>query len=290
MYIRKATLFTTLHPMVLGVYALATPVLAMLSRIPVFLAIAVVSSVGIHGFYYGIRQTGKTIKFLIPLIGLIIIANFILNPRGAMILFQIGHHTFTVESLCFGVESGAMLATVLLWLRCFAVLLPNEKFLYLFGIRLPNTALLLSMIFKLFPETQYKMQCIQNAQKGTVSNQKQSVKEKLKKALRQISTLLEWSMEDSIEMADSMKARAYGTERRTTYATYSFAVWDCEGLLFMLVCIVITGMGMYGTMSHSLASVCYIVFLWSPVLVELVDLIQMAFRDYKNKTKVQKGE
>lgn len=57
-----------------------------------------------------------------------------------------------------------MLGTVLIWFRCFNAILSNDKFLYLFGKKLPGTALLLSMILKLFPETKYKMHCIQMAE------------------------------------------------------------------------------------------------------------------------------
>ena len=92
-------------------------------------------------------------------------------------------------------------------------MLSNQKFLYLFGRRFQTAALLLSMILKLFPETQYKITQIRMAQDDSAFQEKEALKVRLKKSMRQISCLLEWSMEDSIETADSMKARGYGAGR-----------------------------------------------------------------------------
>ena len=59
--------------------------------------------------------------------------------------------------------------------------------------------------------------------------------EKIKDAVRVISVMLSHSLEDSIETADSMKARGYGLKGRTAYSNYSFTKRDAIALL--LICI-----------------------------------------------------
>lgn len=52
-------------------------------------------------------------------------------------------------------------------------------------------------------------------------------------AVRELSALLTWSMEEGLDTADSMKARGYGVGRRSFYAAYRFNVLD--GLVLALV-------------------------------------------------------
>lgn len=52
-------------------------------------------------------------------------------------------------------------------------------------------------------------------------------------AVRELSALLTWSMEEGLDTADSMKARGYGVGRRSFYAAYRFNVRD--GLALALV-------------------------------------------------------
>lgn len=290
MYVRQYTMFETLHPALLLIYALGAPILAMLTNNPIFLGLSLVSVIFVHGFYYGTRETLKAILWMIPILLVIALINMLTNGRGMTTLFRIDHTPYTLESLCYGVANGTMLLTVLLWFRLFSVLLPNEKFLYLFGKRLPSTALLLSMILKLFPETRHKMQSIQVAQgnvnKGTISDDKMLIKQKINHSMRQISSLLGWSMEDSIETADSMKARGYGNQKRTSYAAYHFSMRDAMILILYLasmgICIYcfLAGSGKFeyfpkmnmqveNGIEIGIASVMYLMFLLSPLWMEI---------------------
>lgn len=226
MYVRPYTLFSTVHPFLLLVYALGAPVLAMCGRNPVFQAAAFFCAVCVNGFYLGGKSVREGIRGILPIFFIVSILNVILNPMGVTTLFVIGTRRITLESLCYGVSNGLMLATVILWFRCFTAILPNQKFLYLFGKRFQKTGLLLSMIVKLFPETRYKIHCIRFADDTAGYEENMSRKEKLRKSMRQISVLLEWSMEDGIETADSMKARGYGDHPRSSYERYPVTAYD----------------------------------------------------------------
>lgn len=151
MYIRKYTLFSTMHPAVLLVYAWGALILAMVSNHLLLASISLVMAVFCNGFYYGGKNAGKALLKIIPFLFVIAALNLLTNHRGMTILFQIGHTPYTFESLMYGVSNALMLGAVMLWFRCYTAIITNEKFLYLFGKTFSGTALLLSMIMKLFP-------------------------------------------------------------------------------------------------------------------------------------------
>lgn len=298
MYIRKHTLFSTMHPVVLLAYTWGALVFAMLLKHPLFVGTSFIIAVLCNGFYYGARSTGKAFLAILPVMMLIAGVNVLTNHRGMEILFQIGHTPYTEESFAFGMISALMLGAVMLWFRCYTAIVSNEKFLYLFGKKFPTTALLLSMIMKLFPETGYKIRCIQNAQKD-IGEEK-----KLKKAMRQISCLLEWSMEDAIETADSMKARGYETCRRTSYEQYRYSAFDYGMLavyagIFLLMVIGImdgtTEFQYFPTFSANelpgerqrITGSLYAAFLLSPMLVELWDGINQMVRNRRKDARYE---
>lgn len=231
MYVRPYTIFSTFHPVILLLYALGAPVITMFGRNPVFQLTACICALCVNVFYMGGKSARRGLRSVFGLFLLITVMNVILNPMGITVLFTVANRKVTLESLCYGVSNGLMLAGVLLWFRSFTAVLPNQKFLYLFGKRFQKTGLLLSMIVKLFPETRYKIQCIQQAQSTSGENsssdeRKTDIRMQIKKNMRQISSLLEWSMEDGIETADSMKARGYGDHIRTSYDVYKVSSGD----------------------------------------------------------------
>lgn len=243
MYIRPYTLFSTVHPVLLLIYALGAPVVTMCGRNPVFQITAFVCAVCVNCFYLGLKGTRQGMRGILFIFLLVMVFNIILNPMGVTTLFYIGERRVTLESFAYGFSNGLMLTTVVLWFRSFTAVLPNDKFLYLFGKRFQKTGLLLSMIMKLFPETRYKIHCIQFADDTLGYEETMSLKEKLRRSMRQISVLLEWSMEDGIETADSMKARGYGDGVRSSYEEYSMTIYD--NITF--VCLIITLAAAIGT-------------------------------------------
>lgn len=286
MYKRPYTIFSTFHPALLCLYALGAPILGMLSHLPWFLGISFLGAILVHTFWMGGDATWSAMKWMLPCIMLVGVFNMITNPRGLHEFVRIWNHPLTLEGLCYGIGNGVMFGNVVLWFRCFTAIVPNDKFLYLFGRKLPGTALLLSMILKLFPETRYRMTCIQMADRTKGMEQEASVREKIGKGLRQISILLEWSMEDSIEMADSMKARAYGMAGRTSYYEYHMTGEDKGMLVYMTGCLVGVGAGMlllsssfayYPTFRieagqggwNVLVGAAYLLFLLTPLWCEL---------------------
>lgn len=260
MHIRSYTLFSTLHPVILLGYALGVPILTMCMGNPWCLLVSFGCALVMEWFYLGKQFVWQGIRGTWLLFLLIMILNFMTNHRGLITLFQTRTRRYTLESLCYGAANGLLLCAVIFWFRCFSAVLSNQKFLYLFGRRFQTAALLLSMILKLFPETQYKITQIRMAQDDSAFQEKEALKVRLKKSMRQISCLLEWSMEDSIETADSMKARGYGAGRRGQYERYHFTSYDL-GALAVMLCL--SGTVIMGMVLGKITFSYYPTFTWN---------------------------
>ena len=152
--------------------------------------------------------------------------------------------------MCYGITAALSLAALVLWFACYQQVMTSDKFLYLFGKIAPATALLISMALNLVPKLQGQLRLIQECQEMMYPGN-QTTFDKLKKAIRNVSTLLGWSLENTVEQADSMKARGYGIKRRTTFHLFRFESKDAE---FMVLLILLAGSCMlarvlgYGTM------------------------------------------
>ncbi len=93
----------------------------------------------------------------------------------------------------------------------------------------------LSMVFRFVPRFYAQMAKVSSAQKcigRDVTNG--SVKQKLHQGIKILSIMVTWSLENSVETADSMKSRGYGLRGRTNFHLYSFEKRD-KALLVLMV-------------------------------------------------------
>ena len=56
--------------------------------------------------------------------------------------------------------------------------------------------------------------------------------------------MLTWALENSVDTADSMKARGFGSKGRTSFSLYRFSLRDGAVLAFLLCCIALTVWGL----------------------------------------------
>ncbi len=224
-------IFLIYHPAVIFTYICSAIVCSMLTMQPFFVLISF--AVGsIYSIYLsGVRKYFSSLKFMLVVFAVIAVANPLFNHKGSTVLFYIGNNPFTWEALLFGICSGGMLLCVIVWFRCYQALMTNDKFLYLFGKAAPTSALVASMILKWIPQTSHKMNQIRNAQAALYKNHDDGTrKRKIASSVRMTGILMSWSMEDSIEAADSMRARGYGAKKRTTFSKYKMGMHDIVSL------------------------------------------------------------
>lgn len=237
MPVEKHTAFDTSHPAVpCGYFALAV-LIAMCSMQPVLIGISFTSAFSLCMCVRGARATLSGLRWQLPVLLVIAVFNPLFSASGSTELFRLGTRAVYAESLFYGACMGGLFVSTVLWFQAASAVLTFDKVMVLFGSAAPVVALMLSMCMRLVPRFVRKggdiARCMRIVGRGGG----------LRGRLRMSTVLMGWSMEDSLETADSMRARGWGAvPRRTTYARYRFTGSDalalaCIGALALLAAV-----------------------------------------------------
>ena len=189
---------------------------------PVCLAVSLTCAAA----YYVRLQGRRAVRFFLRAVLPVMLLASLLNPTfshgGDTVLAVLpGGSPLTLESLLYGLAAGAMLGAVLLWFACYSEVMTSDKFLYLFGHLIPSLALVLCMTLRFIPQFRRQLETVREAQAALgKSTDTGPLRRRLKNAIACFSILISWSMENAVITADSMKARGYGTRRRTSFSLY----------------------------------------------------------------------
>ncbi len=211
---------------------------SMLSMQPVCLLISAVCA----AFYYVTLKGAKAGKLLLrgalPVFLLTVLINPAFSHEGETILKYLpGGNPLTLESIIYGISAGIMMIGILLWFACFSETVTSDKFVYLFGRIIPALSLVLSMTLRFVPRFIAQFDTVRDVQRmmgRDTSNGR--LFGRIKNAIACFSIVVSWSMENAIETSDSMKARGYGTRKRTAYSIYKWDDRDRSALIFLLFC------------------------------------------------------
>ena len=112
----------------------------------------------------------------------------------------------------------------------------SDKFIYLFGKIIPSLSLIISMTLRFVPKFASQLKVVTNAQRCMGRDVRQgSIIKRVKNGLNILSIMTTWSLENAIDTADSMKARGYGTEKRTAFSIFTFDKRDKKALICILL-------------------------------------------------------
>jgi energy-coupling factor transport system permease protein len=287
----------------------------------------------------GARRYFAGLRPMIVMFALIAAINPLTNHRGGTVLFMIGDSPFTFEALLYGLCAGGMLICVLVWFMCYQRLITNDKFMYLFGRAAPTSSMVISMILKFVPIMSVRMREIANAQKalGVTGageedsergragmrgagdadgddadrgrtrgrNAKRPRGERIRNGVRVSGILISRSMEDSIETADSMRARGYGAGPRTSFSRYRVRARDivvivAVSLLFSanILCVFFYGEIVHGQsfrffpfvngiVTDPLPYILYATLLLLPLIDEALGRLALFFRSRSAASRKQ---
>lgn len=217
---------------------------------PLMLAVSFVSAFIYKLKLDGIDALSYLLKFVLPIVFFVMLFNFVFSHYGMTVLFVFRDMNFTLESLFYGFTQGILLGSVIMWFSCYSRVITAERFLAVFGRIMPNTALIFSMVLSFIPRLR------KNALEISDARQLISSEKKINKSINNFSALITMTLEQSIETADSMKARGYN-KGRSIYMKYRFSFNDLFLLVFTfisgLVLLVFKGLG-------------YLDFLFDPVI------------------------
>ena len=230
--------FSSCHPLVNFLYFGLVLVFTMVFMHPVCLLISLVTAL-IYAIYLDGRKVVRfSLLYMLPIMLLAAIVNPAFNHEGRTILLYLPTgNPLTLESILYGVAAAAMLASVIIWFRCYTAVMTSDKFVYLFGRVIPALSLVLSMTLRFVPKFKAQIHMVSESQRCVgrdVSNG--SLLQRMKHAVTILSIMITWALENAIETADSMKSRGYGLPGRTAFSIYDFDERDRNILCWLLFC------------------------------------------------------
>ena len=224
------------HPIVSFGYFAAVIAGTLLFIHPVYGIISLVSAVIFSAVINGAKALKTTLLFGIPMFLIISLANPLFNHHGATCLFYLRDNPVTLEAVIYGLVSGVMMFSAIMWFTCYNTVVTSDKFLYIFGRILPSVALVVSMTLSLIPRLLSQVKIIADTQRTMGRDWKSgSIGQRLRSGARILSILVSWALEDAVTTADSMKARGYGMQKRSNFSIFRFGKRDLGMLILILV-------------------------------------------------------
>lgn len=228
--------FSKMHPLVNFTFFAAVILFSMFQMHPVCLAISLLCALTNAVMLGGKKTALFSLKFLLPTALLLMIINPLFNHQGVTIIEYLPwDNPLTFESIAYGVASAALLGSVVLWFSCVNRVMTSDKLVYLFGRISPALSLVLSMALRFIPRFTALFRQVRLAQRQISGCGKKTLTTRFKSGLKVLSIMISWSMENSIETADSMKGRGYGLKGRTAFALYRFNRYDIMTMSVMLL-------------------------------------------------------
>lgn len=227
--------FSKCHPAVNFLFFAGAIGMSVVIQHPAYLLAGIVAGAIYYLLLNG--KTGwKTILGLLPMFLILTAINPLFNTLGATPLFHLGSRPYTLEALLYGAALASMFVIMMLWFGCYNKVLTGDKFTCLFGNLIPSISLLLVMVFRMVPSFIRKTQQIIGARKsiGKGAGEAATKKEKLSDGMTVLGALTGWALEGSVVTSDSMRARGYGTAKRSSFMIYRMTVTDWVLLAVML--------------------------------------------------------
>ncbi|MDH6603359.1 energy-coupling factor transport system permease protein [Bacilli bacterium PM5-9] len=232
--------FQSFHPIVNLLYFATVIFFTMFFLHPIFLAISFIVSIIFLIKTEGFAEFKNRLLFISIFFILLAIANPIFVHKGATPLFYANSNAITLESCVYGVVFALMLVSVIFWFFSFNKIMNSDKIIYIFSSVMPTIGLMISMILRFIPRFQLQLKKIINMNKiGGNPYKSNSIKSRLKAIFRTFSILVTWAFENSIDTANTMKARGYGLKNRTTFHLYKLEARDIVFIIFIVLSLLL---------------------------------------------------
>ncbi len=212
----RPTPFDSWHVAVPATLFAGTAVLTMLAVQPVLVALSLGGACAFSLLARGVRATARGLAWQLPLLALVCVLNPFFSASGSTLLFKVGPRSVYAESLAYGATMGALLVATVLWFEGAATVLAQDRLLALSGRRARALPLVASMASQLVPQMLDRAKTVRATVAAcTAAGQRPGLRDEL---ARTSTMLLTWSLEDSVERADAMRARGWESGRpRTSY-------------------------------------------------------------------------
>lgn len=228
------------HPGVLFLYYITIIGITMFLVNPIILILSLLGALTYYRSLCNRKRWYSDLCYYCFLFILFTITNPLFVHNGATILFFMNDNPITLEAIQYGATIGCMIVAVMYWGKCYQYVMTTDKFLYLFSKGIPQLAIVLSMAIRFIPLIKRHRVEVNKVQKTMGLYASGSIFDRTRNGLRLFDCILMWGLENSIDTADSMQARGYGSGKRTNYSIFRIRKSDIIGsiLLFTIVVVI----------------------------------------------------
>ena len=219
--------FSKYHPLTNFLFFVGAIGFGVLIQHPAYILAGLITG----SIYYLLLTDKKGMKLLAAMVPLFLLLTFInplFNTRGDTELWKVFGRPYTLEALFYGGAVAGIFVNMLIWFGCYNKVLTSDKFTSLFGSLIPSISLLLIMVLRMVPNLMRKATQIAGARKSVGKGLADSatMKEKILGGGAILGALTGWALEGGIITGDSMRARGYGSAKRTSFMIYRFTGSD----------------------------------------------------------------
>ncbi len=212
----RARAFDVVHAAVPATLFVGVVALSMLAVQPVLTAVSLAGALLFSLLARGGAATARGLAWQLPLLALVCLLNPLFSASGSTLLFKLGPRSVYLESLAYGATMGGLMVAVVLWFEGAATVLTQDRLLALAPRRARALPLVAGMVAQLVPQLLHRSRDVRASLAAcTAAGPRPGSRDAL---TRTSSLLLSWSLEESLERADSMRARGWESGRpRTAY-------------------------------------------------------------------------
>lgn len=225
--------FSSLHPGLCFSYFVMLVLFSMIFRHPAYLVGILACAAGTNVLLDGGKALKKNLRVYLVMAAVILLLNPIFSQRGATILFYFRDRPVTLESAAYGGLFALSLLSILVAFLAYNRVVTPDRFLYLFSSILPRAAFIVTVALRFIPLMKRRLQEITAVRQALGAVGGKTKKQKARESMEMLNILVTWSLESSMQMAVSMRARGYGTGRRSSAAVYRMEKRDAFWLGFM---------------------------------------------------------
>ena len=225
--------FSRLHPLTLSLWFFFVLTVTVMTVNPILAALSLLFSALYKALTTGISIKGISVSLAFML--LIALLNPLFSHHGVTVLFFLNDLPVTLESLLFGGMMSLVVMSSVLWCGALALCMTSDKVIWLFGKPFPKLAVLISLTLRLLPAIKTLYGRMKDARTAAGLYDDSSPFALISSSLRIFSALVTMILEDSIDTADSMKARGLMLRGRTSCSIFRFRPADFAVLALVLL-------------------------------------------------------
>lgn len=222
------------HPITIFLFYIFAILCPMFTLHPLILTISASFAALYVGIIFGRRVLRKWLLGFFPFSLIVILANTLSSHYGESILFYLNGNPITKEAIIRGALMALVIYVILLWGVSMQRVITTEMLIYLFGTWAPRLGLTISMALHYIPELYKKFNKVHETELAMGYEGKKRV-EKIRQSVKEFSTVLSWSLEDAIETGDTMEARGYGLNKKSTYRKFLITTKDMIAIILILI-------------------------------------------------------